>query len=301
MNKLSLWQSKSPWWSICVTFPFWFSLSLVFSELWLPIALKCDGRLNDTEKTEMLNGVWLFFLTSSYTVFPFPFFVLCMCSFLTRSRGNAHSSSSSICSVNSLWVITSLLQFLNPPITLLSSLFFCCLTLSSSGVIMSFFCVNCPKQHDSSSVITPSGRAAWVFQYFHYCVLFLLLPCDQQVSQVSVSVTMLSDCLWSTPFCLGMIVFNNCTSASVDLKIAHINVHNVCVFIMYNIKCDSFSQAGCKYVLYCMLYCCCVSFRLVLYRWRTWLLSRNTDRCLVTCWVTIILHRHALRTQKVVT
>ncbi len=89
----------------------------------------------------MVSGCFSDFIL--YDVLPPPFFVLCMCSFLTRSRGNAHSSSSSICSVNSLWVITSLLRCLNPPMTLLSSLLSCCQTSSHSGVIiLSFFCVS---------------------------------------------------------------------------------------------------------------------------------------------------------------
>lgn len=107
-------------------------------------------------------------LTSSYSIWCslFPIFVLCMCSFLTRSRGNAHSSSSSICSVNSLWVMTSLLQYVTlhylsliplPP--MFNPVFLWC----------HHFILKCPKQHDSSSVITPSDRAVWVLS-FHCCV-----------------------------------------------------------------------------------------------------------------------------------
>lgn len=88
---------------ICVAFSLQFSL-----EFWLPIALKCNGQLNGTLKQRNCVVYCLAVsLTSSYMMSPLPVFVLCMCSFLTRSRGNAHSSSSSLCSVNSLWVITS--------------------------------------------------------------------------------------------------------------------------------------------------------------------------------------------------
>lgn len=71
----------------------------------------------------MSNVVWLFLWLHSVWSSPSLIFVLCMYSFLTRSRGNVHSSSSSICSVNSLWVITSLFQFFYSPIILLSSFF----------------------------------------------------------------------------------------------------------------------------------------------------------------------------------
>ena len=89
------------------------------------------------EDREMCERCLAFSLTSSDMMFP-PF-ALCMCSFLTRTRGNAHSSSSSICSVNSLWVITSLIQLLNPPITLLCSSFLSAAanTPPSSGVVLS--------------------------------------------------------------------------------------------------------------------------------------------------------------------
>lgn len=125
------------------------------SEL-LTIALKCGGRLKDTEETEkcrMVSGCFSDFIL--YDVPPSPIFVLCMCSFLTRSRGNAHSSSSSICSVNSLWVITSLLQFLNPPITLLSPLLFCCQTP------IFFWCHHCVI------VLCESSKRTWQLFYPH--------------------------------------------------------------------------------------------------------------------------------------
>lgn len=52
--------------------------------------------------------IWCLFcsLSSYCMIFSLPIFVLYMCSFLTHSRGNVQSSSSSICSVNSLWVIS---------------------------------------------------------------------------------------------------------------------------------------------------------------------------------------------------
>lgn len=90
-------------------------------ELWLPHCIV--SWLADREHREISNDVWLFLWFHTIWCFTTsPIFVLCMCSFLTRSRGNVHSSSSSICSVNSLWVITSLLQFLNSVIILPTSL-----------------------------------------------------------------------------------------------------------------------------------------------------------------------------------
>lgn len=102
---------------------------------------------------------------------PSPVFVLCMCSFLTRSRGNAHSSSSSICSVNSLWVITSLLQFWNRPTTLLPSLPLLMLTTVSPLCHYVVWIVQ--KEHGDSSEPTPCDRAASLFQYFHLCFCFV--------------------------------------------------------------------------------------------------------------------------------
>lgn len=167
----------------------------------------CREAKGPREDREMSNDVWLFLWLHSVWSSPSLIFVLCMYSFLTRSRGNAHSSSSSICSVNSLWVITSLFQFLNSPIILLSSLFWC----STPS-----FCVNCWKEHDG------------VYEFLQSSVFTIPLECHEYMS-VIISVVII--CFRSTAVCLRMMFFQWPLIPQIPICYITYNiiVHSVCV------------------------------------------------------------------------